>query len=361
MAHDISTRGNVALDEGRARVEMQPLTPPSDRPRQTGDSPTSRRRTWISVAVLTVVYLSFALTFSLLTRAWEANDEPDHVEYTEFILQYGAIPRISQSNGDESHQPPLYYALEAAWQKILHIPVFSAGFDRGFFTTMFGSPPSVPRLNPGAYAAELKNVPYLQYDHNYTAREHQAAVYLHELRLLSVIFGLGTVLLAYACAKIVRMGEGPALSVGLFVALLPKELVVSSVVTNDSLVILLCSAALACYLLAERARVEHRYRRRHISIVGLGLTLGAAAITKFNSLPVAAILLLLVAWPVVRILMARYWRQTNPPLRALRPLCADVVMAGAAFSPCPHGGSSETIGSTTVSSPPTLPTGMCGP
>ena len=189
----------------------------------------------------------------------------------------------------------------------------------------------MPPLNLSSVVEAIKHEPYLVYRHDYTAQEHQVAVYLHELRLLSVIFGLGTVLLAYASAKIVRLGEGIALSVGLFVALLPKELVVSSVVTNDSLVIMLCAAALTCFLLAERARVESRYQQRHLAVLGMGVALGAAAITKFNSLPVAAVLLLLVAWPVVRILVSKYVTHTNSPLAALRPLCADVVTAGLAF------------------------------
>jgi len=79
--------------------ESTPIEPPKSR----------RRQTTISVVTLTVVYLAFTLTFSLLTRAWEANDEPDHVQYAELILLNGRLPEIGPSQGDESHQPPLYY------------------------------------------------------------------------------------------------------------------------------------------------------------------------------------------------------------------------------------------------------------
>ena len=63
----------------------------------------------------------------------------------------------------------------------------------------------------------------------------------------------------------------------------------------------------------------------------MGVTLGAAAITKFNSLPIAAVLLLLVAWPVFRGLLAKNPDRNNHTLKALRPLIVDVVIAGAAF------------------------------
>jgi hypothetical protein len=290
----------------------------------------TRTRGWLSVAILSVVYLSFALTTSLLTKAWEGNDEPDHVDYAEFIFQHGSIPRIAPSNGNESQQPPLYYALTAGWQSLLRIPRLSLGFDRGLFTSQYGSGPSIPTLSRAVEFGETKNIRFV-YTHNYTSRQHQVAVWLHELRLLSVIFGLGTVLLAYACARIVRLGEAMALSVGLFVALLPKEIAVTSVVTNDPLVIMLCAAALACYLLAERARIEDRFHNRRLAVIGMGVTLGAAAITKFNSLPIAVILLLLVAWPVFRGLFPQNQSDNDHLPKSLRPLVVDLVVSGAAF------------------------------
>lgn len=314
---------NARLQVSGARSVNAPPTP-----RFTNFLSRHRESTrWLSVGILTVVYLSFALSTSLLTKAWEANDEPDHVEYAEFILQYGSIPRIAPYNGNESHQPPLYYALMAAWQSLLRIPRLSLGFDRGVHTTQYGSGPSVPALNR---SVDIGGTKRFVYKHKYTSRQHQAAVWLHELRLLSIIFGLGTVLLAYACARIVRVGEPMALSVGLSVALLPKELGVTSVVTNDSLVITLCSAALACYLLAERARLENRFGQRRRAILGMGVMLGAAAITKFNSLPIAATLFLFVAWPVVRGL-AKNQDHNDHTLKAVRPLVVDVVISGAAF------------------------------
>jgi 4-amino-4-deoxy-L-arabinose transferase-like glycosyltransferase len=224
----------------------------------------------VSIAILAVVYLSFALTFSLLTRAYEADDEQAHTQYIEYILRHDALPHISAANLQESHQPPLYYLLTAAWQKLLAIPVFT----------------------PVVVQEHYKN-PFihdrLMLSHNYTATQHQDAVYLHELRLLSVLLGLGTVLLSYAAAKVAWMRESVALSVGLFVALLPRELVVSSSVTNDALVIPLCALALVMFLFSERARASARQRHRRLYVLGMGAALGAAAATKFNSLPVAAV------------------------------------------------------------------------
>jgi 4-amino-4-deoxy-L-arabinose transferase-like glycosyltransferase len=245
------------------------------------------------------VYLAAALPYSLLTRAWEANDELDHATYIEYIVAHGALPRISALNGHESHQPPLYYLLAAAWQKLLGIPAFK--------------PSATP--NPDVAAESNAGRRFLELSHHYTPLQHENAVYLHEIRLLSVVFGLATVLLSYGCARLVFVRARTALSAGLVVALLPKQLVVDSVVTNDSLVITLCALGLFLFLLSERARREGQQARRRWLLLGLGVALGLAAITKFNSLPLAVLLLFLTALPAVR-----RWR-----------LLADSAVAGAGF------------------------------
>jgi uncharacterized membrane protein YhaH (DUF805 family) len=244
----------------------------------------ARRANRLAPLLLSGVYLALALPYSLLTRAWEANDELDHATYIEYIVRHGALPRISALNGHESHQPPLYYLLAAAWQKVLGIPAFT--------------PSAVP--NPDVAADSNAGRRFLELLHNYTPAQHQDAVYLHELRLLSVLVGLATVLLSYGCARLVFARAEAALSVGLLVALLPKQLVVDSVVTNDTLVITLCALALFIFLLSEKARRESQEPRRRWLMVGLGITLGLAAITKLNSLPLAGLLLCLTAVPALR-------------------------------------------------------------
>ena len=244
----------------------------------------ARRANRLAPFLLSGVYLALAIPYSLLTRAWEANDELDHVTYIEYIVRHGALPRISALNGHESHQPPLYYLLAAAWQKLLGIPAFT--------------PSAVP--NPAVAAESNAGRRFLELLHNYTPAQHQDAVYLHELRLLSVLLGLATVLLSYGCARLVFTRAEAALSVGLLVALLPKQLVVDSVVTNDTLIITLCALALFMFLLSEKARRESQEPRRRWLMLGLGVALGLAAITKLNSLPLAGLLLCLTAVPALR-------------------------------------------------------------
>jgi hypothetical protein len=265
--------------------------------------PTTR---W-SLIVLVIVYLPMALTFTLLTREYEAADEPAHVQNVEYIVRHGALPRISVANGLESHQPPLYYVLAAGWQEALGIPAFK--------------PVIVPLP-----LSEVLLGNHLLYSTAYTPSERADAVHVHELRLLSVLIGLGTVLLTYAAAKIIELCEGWALASGLFVALYPKSLIAASTVTNDGLVIALCALALVLYLLSNRAAMRGRFDRRRLYVVAMGIVLGAAALTKLSSLAIAVILFALALVPSLRGL-----GRASSNLRTNMRLSLDVILAGVGF------------------------------
>lgn len=234
--------------------------------------------------LISAVYLPLALCYSLMTRAWEANDELDHATYVEYIVRHGSLPLISAANGHESHQPPLYYLLAAGWQKLLDIPAFT--------------PSATPNPRLDAQAAVTDR--FLELLHNYTPVQHHDAIYLHELRLLSVLLGLATVLLSYGCARLVFARKPAAVAAALTVALVPKQLVVDSAVTNDSLVITLCAAGLYLFLLSERARRHGGRSQRRWLMLGLGMTLGLAAITKYTSGPLIVLLVVLTALPAWR-------------------------------------------------------------
>ena len=258
-----------------------------------------------SLVILVAVYLPMALTYTLLTREYEPDDEAAHVQNIEYVVQHDSLPRIAVTNGRESHQPPLYYLLEAGWQDVLGISAFKTVI--------------VP-----AHKGFILNG--LLYSTHYTPSEHADAVHVHELRLLSVVFGLGTVVLTYAAGKAIGLRERMALAAGLFVALYPKNLIAASSVTNDALVFPLCSLALVLFLLGERARTQGRLRHRRMEVVAMGVVLGAAAITKLTSLPVAIVLFVLALLPS----LPRAGRHSKSWRLQLR-LFLDVVLAVVGF------------------------------
>lgn len=235
-------------------------------------------------------YLALAITFSVLTPAWENNDEADHVHYVEYVMAQGGPPRIAFANGIESHQPPLYYYLEAGWQHLLDIRPFT---------------PSLKLASSGSGTQPVESL-----SHNYTSAQHAQAVWLHLLRIPSIACGLATVLAAVATGWLVTRREAFAAAVGATVACWPKLLVVTSAVTNSALVYALCASALPCFLMWQRSR-------RWTWAAATGVLMGAAALTDETALPVAGLMLLLM------VAYARPSRDWSAPLIAV--LCFAAV------------------------------------
>jgi hypothetical protein len=243
-------------------------------------APVWRRR--VALAAIAFVYLGVGLAYSLMTPAGEANDEVDHVQYVEYIVQHGDLPMISVDNGDESHQPPLYYLLGAAWQEL------------------WGAPPFSLRLAAGTPFAP-RDMFHLAYKHDYSPAQRSSVNRVHLLRILSLLCGLGTVLLTYAAARLSIGDVDASLAAAAFVAVLPKEDVLTGAVTNDALVVMLGAGALVAFLAWLRAGGRDAGRaRRALLAAGVGAVLGLAAITKFTSLPLAGLLFALLAVIAVR-------------------------------------------------------------
>ena len=219
-------------------------------------------------------YLVITLTYSLLTPAWEGNDEADHVANTQYILEHGDLVPLRWQRWHETHQPPLYYVVAAAWQRALGIAPLSLELP---------PPQGLPLTGPD---------PHLWFSHVYTPEQRLEAIALRKLRLISVLFGLGTVVLTYVAGGLICGQREIVTSAAAFVAFLPKFNVVSSVFTNDSLVIMLSSLGLVLALAYRRIPHEKTKAPARMALaLCLGMTAGAALITKLNSLPVFAVVL----------------------------------------------------------------------
>jgi hypothetical protein len=247
----------------------------------------SPRCGWV-LAIVLLAYCGLTLTYSLLTPAWEANDEPAHTANAEYILFNSSLyPLEFKSEFPipnrpyrkrvvtwfETHQPPLYYFLLARWQKALGIPAFT---------------PYMPEK--GSW--EGGDPPGLIFSHDYDATQRDQAMILRKLRLFSIIIGLVTVLVCYGTAKLAFDRQDIAVSAAAFVAFLPKFEVITAVVTNDGLAVMLSALGLLLLLLhLRRADQLQSASASYLLPALLGLVCGAAAMTKLNTLPVSGMLL----------------------------------------------------------------------
>jgi hypothetical protein len=233
-----------------------------------------RLRRHRALLVVCLGYLAITLAYSFLIPAWEGNDEADHVANAQYIVERGQLVPLRWQRWHETHQPPLYYVVAAVWQRTL------------------GIAPLTHELPPTQNLPLTGPDPHLWYSHVYTPEQRLDALGVHKLRLISVLFGLGTVVLTYVAGGLVCGRREQAAAAAGFVAFLPKFNVVSAVFTNDSLVIMLSSLGLVLTLAYRR--IPHEKTNASAKMVlafCLGLTAGAALITKLNSLPVFAVLL----------------------------------------------------------------------
>jgi hypothetical protein len=205
-----------------------------------------------------------------LTPPWEANDEPFHVQNVENIVA-GHWYRISPSDGLESHQAPLYYALLAAYQRIARVRT---------------------RQPDGQLAGGVPGQPIPQFKHD-VAQDGQDQREVDFLRLPSVVFGLLTIVFTFIAAR--RLSKDPWTPVvaAAVVAFVPRFVFLSGVVNNDNLSNALGGAAIAAALALVCASPP-RPRSRALGAVGLGLLAGALVLTKLTAALVAPGLLLAV-------------------------------------------------------------------
>lgn len=211
--------------------------------------------------LLLAAYLVMGTLYAVYTPAWQAPDEPAHVNYVAQLAS-GKLPIMQPGDYDQAYletivgsrfdprlpvagltyedwQPPLYYALLT--------PVYA--------------------LTCGSLLA---------------------------LRLVSVLLGAGVVALTFFIGRaLFPTREWLALGAAVFVAFLPQHLSVLASVNNDSLAELIIAGLL---LLMVRPWPKDRPVG---TLLGLGLLLGAGLLTKgtaYIMAPVMALFLLLRYW-----------------------------------------------------------------
>lgn len=228
------------------------------------------------------MFAAISSVIAIKTPAWEAQDEPDHVQNVE-VLAAGHWYRIPSSLlrrprhtprgfiSNELHQPPLYYLLLAGYQRLISLP---------------------PRpVDPGRASLASLAARHGLYLHH-SARDHR---FVLRLRLPNILLGILTIGLTFLTARLVSTDPwAPHISAAI-VAFLPRFVFLSSFVTNDNLVNTL-GAALAY------AGVRAAQPRGRLWVVVVAGLLGLLVITKLSALPA-----LMVVVPILRTRTG--WRQ----------------------------------------------------
>ncbi len=227
-------------------------------------------------AAICITFVALALAYNFANLPFEAVDEIRHFRYVRYLTLNRALPPVSAESSRElqAHHPPLYYALAA----LITAPVQS---DAG--------PDYAPPANPfwGFRYFEPSTDNKNQYLHSPDERWQftGATLIVYLGRWLSMLFGLGTVLMAYRLGRTL-FPDRPGLALGAmaFVAFNPMFLHGSASLNNDTAV-----AFFGSWAIVESAAIAQLGPTTRRS-ANLGIALGLGILSKASALP-----LLLVA------------------------------------------------------------------
>jgi hypothetical protein len=205
----------------------------------------------VALAAVVAGFVALALAVAVLTPPWEANDEPDHVRNVQSLVE-GRMYQIG--DGFESHQAPLYYVALAGWQLAL------------------GIEPRVPSL----VSRESSALGRFRHD---TSNDGADQRLVTSLRLPGIGFGVLTLLLTAATARLVSRDPWTPVVAAAVVAGVPKFVFLSGVVNNDNLATL--AGALTTFAaLHLLLRPPASDRERLIACGVVGICVGATLLSK---------------------------------------------------------------------------------
>lgn len=253
--------------------------------------------------------LALGLAFALLNPPWEAYDEDGHFAYARYLARYHHLLQPGDPEAEavwEKFQPPLYYIL---------IAPLIAGFDLG---PTFQAPERNPYL-----ATPNAGLNYALHPEPLTP----TLLALYVGRAGSVLISTLSVLWAYGLTRRVwPKNLRAAQTATLLYAFWPQFLFVGSMLSNDVLATAL--ATLCLHSALALAQAGFRWR----SVLGMGLSLFAALLTKINAfalIPVALVAVML-AWRT-----APHTRGAPPARLALAALIILPILASLALNASP--------------------------
>ena len=237
-------------------------------------------RTRYRLAAIVVIFCILGVAHSVIVPLFEAPDEIWHFSFARVLATQRALP-VQPTEGKnvwlrEAGQPPLYYLIAAP---------FIAPLGTSDLADFVRFNAAHPAVTPGIQS-EANNV------FIHTPREtfpyRGAVLAVHIVRLLSVLWGAGTVVGTYLVAReIVPDRPELALAAAAIAAFNPHFIFISSVVNNDVCAACVCTFAL--WLVLRLVKETKGFRK---SLVSLGIVLGLALLTKMSALALLPMVML---------------------------------------------------------------------
>ncbi len=246
--------------------------------------------------LIVALFIVVGIVYSLSTPVLEASDEFKHYPYVQYVQTNHTLPVLEPEVCQESPaecpwlqdggQPPSYYGLMAAatsWIDTSDLPTLLWKNKHAFI----GNPTQICNKNLIIHQPEQERFPWTG-----------AVLAVHVIRLLTLLFGAGTVVLTYLLAQELFPGQ-PVFAVGAstLTAFNPMFLFVSASVNNDAMAAFLGSWALLIMVRIIDCRrtsstTDATLIRRTML---LGLLIGLGILTKLSLLGLMPLALFVVA------------------------------------------------------------------
>ena len=258
-----------ASEAGGAQQDASP-TPPFFRP---------------TIRKLLAAFVFLAALFSIVIPPFEAPDEIWHFAFVQHLVTQRTLP-VAEPNTQalwrqQGTQAPGYYAGAALLTALIDQSDFPGIFARANPHRAIGEPGAAINRNYLIHHRQTERFPW-----------RRSILALHIARLFSVCLGAVTVYAVYRTLRLLLPPESALLGAA-FAAFLPQFVFISSSVSNDNAVN--ASAALVLWQLTAMLTEGDRPPRR-TRLLGLGVALGLALLSKLSGLGLVGVAGLAILW-----------------------------------------------------------------
>jgi hypothetical protein len=223
----------------------------------------------LGALVITAIFLVLAMAYSLYVPLWEAPDEVGHFGFVSHLVQHRSLPLQRVGDFGEAHQPPLYYAAVA----LATLPANHADTE-GIFNS-----------NPAfIWGGQGQDINISLHGSAETFPFRGQALAMHLARAASALMGAVTVLFVAAIGwQIFPARKAVGVLSAAFVAFNPQFLFLSSVVNNDTGLVLVTTGGLWQLLRAIKSPAQTR------QWLLVGVWIAAALLVKSSGLVLGAV------------------------------------------------------------------------
>ncbi len=183
-------------------------------------------------------FLVYAAMMVFLVPPFEANDEPDHLAYVNFVATKGRLPVQTVDSlriNKEGHQFPLYYLIASVLESL-------------FLKNSSLSYEIIPNKNNRNYGGKENLVPVYNHVYNEIFKTSTDKFVFYLLRIFQVLISIVNLVFVYKVARFFFKEEKFQLLTVFIAGALPQFVFVSSYISNDCLANLFSTLTIFTFL-----------------------------------------------------------------------------------------------------------------